>query len=133
MSKSAVHQPNTREIREDNWIPFLAEFTQENRGAHATLEMVGGDNDTGHYVETEDRPFEGISADVKDKERTVWIAFGATAEEHMTHSVHDVAAIRMLGPTETTGPVLEIESADGGKTLLQLSDAEAYELPPASR
>lgn len=119
----------TQEVSQDRWTAFLAEFTRENRGAHARLTVIGSDTDVGAQVETEDRPFDGVSADVKDRERTVWIAFGSTATDHMTHGVHGARAIRTLLPTGSGGPVLEVESADGTKTLLELSGPEAYELP----
>jgi hypothetical protein len=31
---------NMRKIEPDRWIAFLAEFTRENRGAHARLEVL---------------------------------------------------------------------------------------------
>ena len=118
----------TQEISQDQWIPFLAEFTRENRGAHARLTIIGAEADVGAQVETENRPFDGVSADVKDRERTVWITFGTSAEDHMTHGVHRATAIRTLLAAGASGPVLEVESADGAKTLLELV-AEPYSLP----
>ena len=43
MSKSSAlaNQRNAEEIHPDRWIPFLAQFTKENRGAHARLEIIG--------------------------------------------------------------------------------------------
>jgi Family of unknown function (DUF5335) len=108
-------------------------FTKENRGAHARLDVVGAGTDVGYQVETEDRPFDGISADIKDRERTVWITFGDTASDHITHGIHNATVIRALAETEETGPVLEVEAGDGTKTILELSKPEAYELPPAGR
>jgi hypothetical protein len=119
----------TREIPSDQWITFLAEFTQENRGAHARLEVVGPD--AGYQVETEDRPFDGISADTKDGERTVWIAFGSTPENHLTHGIHNATAIRLGPKTERKGDVLAVEAQDGIRTLLELTNPLAYALPPA--
>lgn len=135
MSKSSTstNQRNAREIHADQWIPFLAEFTQENRGAHARLEIVGPDTEVGYQVETEDRPFDGVSADVKDRERTVWIAFGSTDEDHLSHGVHNATVVRTLLADEPVETVLEVEAADGTKTILELTSPEAYALPPANR
>src|ERR1700722_7669898 len=47
-------------------IPFLADFSRKNRGAHARLEVLGPD--VGYQVETENRPFDRIVHDVKDCE-----------------------------------------------------------------
>jgi hypothetical protein len=129
-SSKLANQRDTREVSVDRWIPFLAEFTRENRGAHARLEIVGADAEVGYQVETEDRPFDGVSADVKAGERTVWIAFGSTAEDHITHGIQGATVIRMLPATERMGAVLEVEAADGTRTILELTKPDEYALPP---
>jgi len=105
---------NLEEIGIDQWTPFLATFTRENRGAHARVEVFGGE--VGYQVETENRPFDGISADVKDNERIVWMSFGWN-DDHLTHGVHSAASIRMRPPVGELGAALEAESKDGTKTL----------------
>jgi hypothetical protein len=133
MSKSntIAHHQDTQEIRRTDWIPFLAEFTRENRGAHARLDVIGPDTETGYQVETENRPFDGVSADIKDQESIVWIAFGSTAEDHLTHGVHNARVLRVLSPTESRGAVFAVESTDGRKTILELTHTASYSLPPA--
>jgi hypothetical protein len=118
----------TEEVAPDRWTPFLAEFTRENRGAHARLTIIGADADLGVQVEIENRPLDGVSADMKDGERTVWISFGSAASDHATHGVPRATAIRTLAAVIGGGTVLEVESADGTKTLLELA-SERYELP----
>jgi hypothetical protein len=118
----------TQDIAPDRWTPFLAEFTRENRGAHARLTVIGVNTDVGAPVEAENRPFDGVSADLKDGEHTVWISFGSGAKDHATHGVPRATAIRTLAAVEGGGTVLEVESADGTKTLLELA-SEGYELP----
>ncbi len=134
MSKSStlVNRMNTREIQPDEWIPFLAGFTKENRGAHGRLEVVAPDAETGYRVQTEDRPLDGVSADSKDREKTVWISFAAASGDGLTHGVPHATAIRYLPATEAFGPVLEVEAADGTRTILELTGREAYALPPSS-
>ena len=74
-------------------IPFLADFTRKNRGAHGRLEVLG--LDVGYQVEIENRPFDGIVADVKDGEDAVWIIFGSTPDQRLAHGVYGVTAIRV--------------------------------------
>src|SRR5260370_41977477 len=58
--KSNVQQVGSAlEIAEDQWITFFAEFTRENRGAHARVEVLG--TDVGYQVETDNRPFDGAA------------------------------------------------------------------------
>jgi hypothetical protein len=121
-------QGATQKIAQDQWIPFLAEFTRLNRGAHARLEVLGTESD--HYV-LEDVPFEGIASDIKDGEHAVWIDLGDTPENHLTHGVQNVTAILARFSAPPSGPALEIISKDGTRTLLQLTLPEEYALPPA--
>jgi Family of unknown function (DUF5335) len=121
----------TQEIRKEQWIQFLAEFTRENRGAHARVEVLGPD--VGYQVETDNRPFGGISTDIKDNERAVWITFGSTAADHLAHGVQNVAAIRMRPPVGDSGAAVEVVAQDGTRTVLELSRPEAYELPPGAQ
>jgi hypothetical protein len=123
-------QAGTQKITEDQWIPFLAEFTRENRGGHARLEVLGTDSE--HYV-IEDRPFEGISSDTKDGEHAVWIDLGSTRDDHVTHGVQKVTAILARLPAPPSGAALEIISSDGTRTLVQLSLPGEYALPPTQQ
>ena len=113
------------------WIEFLAQFTRDNRGAHARLEVLGPG--VGYLVETDDRPFDGIGADVKDGEDALWITFGDTPEDHLTHGIQNVTALRVRPPVGRWGAAVLVEARDGTKTLLQLSRPEDFALPPAER
>jgi Family of unknown function (DUF5335) len=120
----------TQDIAKDQWTTFLAEFTRENRGTHARVEVLGPD--IGDQVQTDDRPFDGISADTKDGEDAVWITFGSTTQDHLTHGVQNVKAIRVRQAAGQSGTALQIVTEDGTTTLLELSQPEAYTLPPRS-
>jgi hypothetical protein len=126
-AKSRKQRPQsgaTQDIDQDRWSMFLAEFTRENRGAHARLEVMGPD--VGYQVQTEDRPFDGVSADTKDGECAVWISFGSTRQDHLTHGIQNVRAIRVRSPAGESGAAVEIIAQDGTTTLLELSRPEAY-------
>jgi len=130
MQKGGMRPQGRRseEIAQSRWVEYLAQFTRENRGAHARLEVMG--EGVGRQVETENQPFEGADADVKDRERTVWLHFGSGTADHLAHGIHEARAIRALAPQGGMGAVLEIEAEDGTKTLLELTPAESFALPP---
>jgi hypothetical protein len=111
------------EISRDKWNAVLAAITRDCRGAHSRLEVIG--LDLGSQVQTDDRPFLGIAADVKDAECVVWIHF-----DSFDHGVHSANTVRVLPRIGEAGPVIEIEDKDGVKTILTLGPAEEYELPP---
>jgi hypothetical protein len=131
MSNTATTIGNTLmlTVPKGEWIVFLADFTRRNRGAHGRLEVLGGE--IGYQVETEDRPFDGLAADVKDRENTVWISFGSTPADHLTHGVHGAVALYTLPASMSSGEVFAVEVADGSKTVLYLSRPEDFALPPA--
>jgi hypothetical protein len=89
----------------------------------------------GYQVMTNDWPFDGLTADFKDKERTIWITFGfgANQEDHLAHGIHNVVAVRTGPAPARTAAVVEIEAKDGDRTLLTLTRPEEYALPPGSR
>ena len=120
--------PVTQQIEPDQWTQFLSKFTRDYRGAHGRLEVIGGE--TGYAVETENRPFDGASADIKDGERSVWIVFGTTPADHLTHGIHGATVIRVVSPGGVRGPVLEVDAKDGSMTVLELSRPQDYALPP---
>jgi hypothetical protein len=126
----ATRQAAGQKIEADQWIPFLAEFTREYRGAHVRLEVLGPG--VGYQVETNNRPFDGVAADIKDGENTAWIHFGTTPADHHVHGVHNVTAIWLRPPSEPSETVLDLEAEDGTRTLLTLSRPEDYALPPAT-
>lgn len=117
-------------IAVDRWVAFLAEFTRENSGAHAHLQVLG--NDLGRIVEAENRPFEGISADVRDGEHAVWITFSSASTDHLAGGVQNVTAIWLQPPIGRIGASVLIVARDGSRTLLELSRPEEYALPPAA-
>ncbi len=113
----------TREIPQSEWAGFFAEFTRENRGAHATVEIMG--RDIGDQIQVSDQALDGVAADDKDGESRIWITFAGSGNDHLSHSVEDPVAVRVHGTT------LEIEDRDGVRTMLQLSGEGAYRLGPA--
>jgi hypothetical protein len=103
---------------------MLTEITRNYRGAHARLEVLSPD--IGCQVQAENRPFDGIAADVNDRGRTVWIHFTG-----LNHGIQRARSIRIIPRSGEGGPVVEIEDQDGTKTILTLANPGDYDLPPA--
>ncbi len=123
-----IQQGTAQKIPRGEWNAFLAEFTRENRGAHAAVEILG-DNEVGHAIEIENRPLDGVAADTKDGEDVIWITFGATPDDHLNHGVHEAKTLWLRQPTGGSGATLAIEAKDGTMTLIELRP-ESYALPP---
>lgn len=125
---SPAREDGSREILCEQWSAFLAQFTRENRGAHARLELLHREN--GHHVETH-QPFNSISVDVRDGTGSVWITFWSNTSAHSARAIHGVTAIRTLSAAGRRGAVLEVQSSDGNRTILVLTHPAAYALAPA--
>jgi hypothetical protein len=120
-----MSQVAQQDVPREEWNTVLDNITHEFRGAHGRVEVLGPGAD--YRVETEDRTFGGISADNKAGERVVWIDFG-----DVSHSVHAVTVVRVLPRVGDAGPVVEIESRDGLKTILTLDSPNSHALPGAA-
>ncbi len=115
----------TQEISHDEWTTFLDRFSRQHEGWLVTLEVFAPD--IGAQAEARELPFEGISAAAKDSEpKTIAISVGKTPQDHVTHTITEPTRVWLEQTSEGANAALEIESADGAKTLLRFRSA----LPP---
>jgi uncharacterized protein DUF5335 len=115
----------TQEIPREEWRAFLDRFSRQHEGWLATLEVF--DPDMGAQEEAHELPLEGISITSKDGESPqVAISLGKTSEDHVTHTIADPTRVWLEQTPAGANAALEIESADGTKTLLRFRSA----LPP---
>jgi len=115
----------TQEISRDEWTTFLDRFSRQHEGWLVTLEVFAPD--IGAQEEARELPLEGISAAAKDSEpKTIAISVGKTPQDHVTHTITEPTRVWLEQTSEGANAALEIESADGAKTLLRFRSA----LPP---
>ena len=115
----------TQEISHDEWTTFLDRFSRQHEGWLVTLEVFAPD--IGAQEEARELPLEGISAAAKDSEpKTIAISIGKTPQDHVTHTITEPTRVWLEQTSEGANAALEIESADGAKTLLRFRSA----LPP---
>jgi hypothetical protein len=117
------------EIEQSEWVVYLNEFNKRNGGRAAHVEVIG--EDVGAQEVVEKLPFDGITFENKGAQGpNVEIMLGASANQHLTHTISDVCRIV---PKEGAGgreEALEIEAADGTKTLIVFEELVA--LPKAT-
>jgi len=115
----------TQEISRDEWTTFLDRFSRQHEGWLVTLEVFAPD--IGAQEEARELPLEGISVASKDSEpTTIAISVGKTPEDHVTHTITEPTRVWLEQTSEGANAALEIESADGAKTLLRFRST----LPP---
>jgi hypothetical protein len=123
------------EIERNQWLSFLNDFSKRNEGLPARIEVVGeeiGAQEAGRHL-----PLVGVSFEAKGSEEgdvVVTFAGQTTADvRHFTRRIDSVTRIAARTGEQREGEedeALEIESADGTKTILVFEQLPA--LPPAN-
>ena len=111
----------TREIPRQEWKEFLEGYSREHPEALATVEVLGVE--LGDQTEARELPLVGLSLEEKGSEAgSLEILLGKRPDAHLTHSV---AAPEHLFVRRGEGGEedLEIEAADGTRTLLRIRAA----------
>lgn len=115
----------TQEIPVDNWPGFFDQFSRQHVGWRATVEVLS--SELGAEMEARDSPLVGISADLKDQERSIAITLGETGARHLTHIISNPKYVRLKQTDEGADEALAIESSDGVTTLLHFRSAHRPE------
>lgn len=108
----------TVEVPRDQWNKFFDDFSRQHEEWIVSIEVLG--SDLGDQKEATS-PFVGISADLKDKESRITVMTGDARKGHLTHIVNTPTRVWFREPEGSAHEALELESADGTKTLLRFS------------
>jgi hypothetical protein len=112
----------TREIPRSEWRSFCDTFSRQHEGWVATVEVLSGD--MGGQIEASDLPFEAISADLKGSDPdAIEITLGS-ANNEVTRIANRVTKLSFEQTESGEHEGLEIQSADGQKTVLRFRVAQ---------
>jgi hypothetical protein len=110
--------PETEEVPRGEWIGYLDVLTRNHQGEPVTVEVLDGKE--GAQVEASNLSLQGISADVKRSgEHDVNIILGAERNPPLTRMIPEARHIRVERGDRGLDEALEIEAADGSKTLVR--------------
>jgi hypothetical protein len=116
-----------REIPREEWAEFLDSFSRQHEGWLVTVEVLG--SEIGAQVEAEEKPLEGITAELKDGgEGSISITIGLTPAEHVTHNIKAPTHLRIEQAKNGADLALQIESEGGATTLVRLRSAMLPEM-----
>ena len=108
----------TRDIPRDQWREELDSFSRQHEGWLATLEVLSAD--VGAQEEGRELPFAGVSlSSGGDETEAISIDLGTKPDEHVSHAISRPTAVWLEQTEEGANAALEIEVADGTKTLLR--------------
>lgn len=108
---------NRCEIPYGEWLSFLDSFSRQHEDWLVTLEVL--ENQGGTRVEAENLKLEGITPEHSEDHHRISIAMGKAPDDHLTHFVSDPKRLLLLESRSGGHVGLEIEGADGSRTLVR--------------
>lgn len=112
---------DTTEIPRDAWDKFFTRFSNDHETQFVAVEVMG--KDIGAQVEGRTLLLSGISRADEDGE-SLALMFDSVNGEHLTHMVSRPTHVWIQQAADRTDEALEIESADGTRTLVRFPPYE---------
>jgi len=107
----------TLDIPREKWAQFFSDLSKRRFGWTTKIEVM---NDSiGDQVLSENLPLNGITAEQKGDESAVEISVGENTT-HQSHNIVNPTKVAFLGEGENIGGIVEIEEANGTKTLIHI-------------
>ena len=111
----------TVEIPRAEWVQRLNEFSAVHEGWLVSLDILGPDLGAQHQIDN--LPLLGICAERTDHDRTIEVSVGRSGGEHLTHMIEAAVRISIARTDDGADAALQVESADGTKTILRFRTA----------
>jgi len=108
--------PETVPVGEKDWASVLSEFSRDNAGRRARLEI--DDVDLGAQTEMFGYRFQGASYEPASGRATLMFGSGNATGSHLERGISSVKSIEVLASRKTGLDVALAIGHDGGKTLL---------------
>lgn len=108
----------TVKIPREAWAQTLKEFTAIHEGWLVSLDILGPE--IGAQLEINNLPLRAVSADLGDD---IVISAVPSVGEHITHTIHAATHVHIERREDGADVALQIESADGTKTILRFRAA----------
>jgi hypothetical protein len=111
----------TVEIPREAWVQRLNEFTAIHEGWLVSLDLLAPE--IGAQPEIRNLPLVGLTADRIDHDSTIAVFVARSPTEHLTHVIDAVTRVYIERTDEGADAALQIESADGSRTILRFRAA----------
>ena len=107
----------TLDIPREKWAQFFSDLSKRRFGWTTKIEVM---NDSiGDQILSENLPLTGITAEQTGDKTTIEIAVGENTT-HQSHTIVNPLKVAFLGDNEKAGGFVEIEEANGTKTLVHI-------------
>lgn len=107
------------EVKKEDWAIFFDNLSKRRFEWTTEIEVL---NETlGHQVLSNGLPLNGLTIETAGAHTLIHISIGETVGHHQSHTIKDPTRIAFRSGDDTHGDVVDIEEADGTKTLLQFT------------
>jgi hypothetical protein len=117
-SRKEARVTKTREIPKSQWQEFFSGFSDEHDAEPVDVQVVG--SDVGAQIEGQELHLRGISRTGKEESSDLALLLESVDGRHLTHMIEKPVHVWLQKTPESTDKTLEIESADGTRTLVSL-------------
>jgi hypothetical protein len=111
------------EIKKENWANFFESLSKRRYEWKTKIEILNPE--LGDQTLTEGLPLNGITVESKGDEISFDVSVGANTKFHQTHNIKNPTKVAVLSATDKHGDVIDIEEADGTKTLISFIEPMA--------
>jgi hypothetical protein len=108
----------TVELPPSSWSRAFAEFSALHEGWLVSVDVLAPALGAQH--EFHDLPLVGVVSEPRDRGNLITIAAGAMDGQQITHAVHSPLRVWLEKTNDGADAAMQIESADGIKTILRL-------------
>ena len=120
----------TKEIQQNEWQQFFDSFSRKHNGTPVDLEILGPK--IGAQTEEHGLALEGITTEWEQASGdTIAIMLGASADDHITHSIRRPTQVSLGQSHEGADFALAIKAADGSTALLRFQAKALQEVADA--
>ena len=107
------------ELKKEDWGTFFDNLSKRRYEWITEVEVI---NPTaGDQILSNGLPFNGITVEPGDEHTSIHVSVGETTGNHQTHTITDPTRVAFLAGDDTHSDVVDIEEADGTKTLLRFT------------
>jgi hypothetical protein len=108
------------EVTRDYWTDFFEILSERRLESRTRIEILK--QDMGDQVLSDGLPLNGITVEFNGERTAIDITVGSSPDSHQTHNIKNPSRIAFLSNSDGYGDVLDIEEADGTKTLITFID-----------
>ena len=108
------------ELKKEDWRTFFDNLSKRRFEWMTEIEVLNPE--MGDQTLSNGLPLNGITVGTAGDHTTVEILVGETAGHHQTHTIKDPCRVAFLAGDDSHSDVVDIEEANGTKTLIRFTD-----------